>query len=35
MTMAAMITSKNVSDIISNSEIGVLMHGPTFMAKSI
>ena len=35
MTMAAMITSKNVSDIISNSEIGVLMHGPTFMANPL
>ena len=35
MTMAAMITSKNVSDLISNSEIGVLMHGPTFMANPL
>jgi adenosylmethionine---8-amino-7-oxononanoate aminotransferase len=35
MTMAAMITSKNVSDVISNSEIGVLMHGPTFMANPL
>lgn len=35
MTMAAMITSKNVSDTISNSEIGVLMHGPTFMANPL
>ena len=35
MTMAAMITSKNVSDIISNSDIGVLMHGPTFMANPL
>ena len=35
MTMAAMITSKNVSDIISNSKIGVLMHGPTFMANPL
>jgi adenosylmethionine-8-amino-7-oxononanoate aminotransferase len=35
MTMAAMITSKNVSDAISNSEIGVLMHGPTFMANPL
>jgi adenosylmethionine-8-amino-7-oxononanoate aminotransferase len=35
MTMAVMITSKNVSDVISNSEIGVLMHGPTFMANPL
>lgn len=35
MTMAAMITNKNVSDAISNSEIGVLMHGPTFMANPL
>lgn len=35
MTMAAMITSKDVSDTISNSEIGVLMHGPTFMANPL
>ncbi len=35
MTMAAMITSKNISDTISNSQIGVLMHGPTFMANPL
>lgn len=35
LTMAAMITSKNISDVISNSEIGVLMHGPTFMANPL
>ncbi|MDD3055187.1 MAG: adenosylmethionine--8-amino-7-oxononanoate transaminase [Aliarcobacter sp.] len=35
MTMAAMVTSRNVSEIISDSEIGVLMHGPTFMANPL
>ncbi len=35
MTMAAMVTSRNVSVVISNSEIGVLMHGPTFMANPL
>jgi len=35
MTMAAMLTSKNISDTISNGEIGVLMHGPTFMANPL
>lgn len=35
MTMAAMITSKKISDVISNSQIGVLMHGPTFMANPL
>lgn len=35
MTMAAMVTSRNVSIVISNSEIGVLMHGPTFMANPL
>lgn len=35
MTMAAMVTSKNVSEVISNSEVGVLMHGPTFMGNPL
>ena len=35
LTMAAMITSKDISDAISNSDIKVLMHGPTFMANPL
>lgn len=35
MTMAAMITSKKVSSTISNSELGILMHGPTFMGNPL
>ena len=35
MTLAAMATSKNISDTISNSEIGVIMHGPTFMGNGL
>ncbi|MGK0255786.1 MAG: adenosylmethionine-8-amino-7-oxononanoate aminotransferase [Arcobacteraceae bacterium] len=35
MTLAAMATSKNISDTISNSEIGVIMHGPTFMGNAL
>ncbi|HJE02379.1 MULTISPECIES: adenosylmethionine--8-amino-7-oxononanoate transaminase [Arcobacteraceae] len=35
LTMAAMLTKKEISDTISNSSIGVLMHGPTFMANPL
>jgi adenosylmethionine---8-amino-7-oxononanoate aminotransferase len=35
LSMAAMMSSKNISDTISNSEIGVIMHGPTFMGNPL
>lgn len=35
MSMAAMITSKEVSDAMANSSAGVLMHGPTFMGNPL
>jgi len=35
MSLAAMCTSKNISDTISSSNIGVIMHGPTFMGNAL
>tara|TARA_B110000046_G_C12954130_1_gene381482 strand:- start:83 stop:1303 length:1221 start_codon:yes stop_codon:yes gene_type:complete len=35
MSLACMATSKNISDTISNSKIGVIMHGPTFMGNAL
>jgi adenosylmethionine-8-amino-7-oxononanoate aminotransferase len=35
ISMAGMATSKNISDTISNSDIGVIMHGPTFMGNAL
>ena len=35
MTMAAMLTTKKVSQTISESKLGILMHGPTFMANPL
>lgn len=35
MSLAAMCTRKSISDTISNSEVGVLMHGPTFMGNAL
>jgi adenosylmethionine-8-amino-7-oxononanoate aminotransferase len=35
ISLAAMCTNKNISDTISRSNIGVLMHGPTFMGNAL
>ena len=35
MSLAAMCTTKNISDTISSSSIGVIMHGPTFMGNAL
>ncbi|MEA2020066.1 MAG: adenosylmethionine--8-amino-7-oxononanoate transaminase [Campylobacterota bacterium] len=35
LTLSAMCTTKKISETISNSQIGVLMHGPTFMGNAL
>jgi adenosylmethionine-8-amino-7-oxononanoate aminotransferase len=35
MTMAAIMTTMNVANTINQSEAGVFMHGPTFMANPL